>query len=48
MSLSIGTATLAKNTSRASGYWRADTNSSTPPRIVLGWPAPSCITVNTG
>ena len=47
-SFSIGTAMLAKNTSAASGYWPARTSSSTPPRIVLGWPAPSCITVSTG
>ena len=36
MSFSIGTAMLAKNTRAASGYWRAVTSSSTPPRIVLG------------
>jgi hypothetical protein len=29
---------LAKNTSAASGYWRAVTSSSTPPRIVLSVP----------
>ena len=48
MSFSTGTAMLAKNTSTASGYWRAVTSSSTPPRIVLGWPAPSCTTDSTG
>ena len=47
-SLSIGTAMLAKNTSAASGYMRDEISSRTPPRIVLGAPAPSCITVSTG
>jgi hypothetical protein len=47
-SLSIGKATLAKNTSAASGYMPDDTTSRTPPRIVLGVPSSSCITVSTG
>jgi hypothetical protein len=47
-SFSIGTAMLAKNTSAASGYIREEISSSTPPMIVLGAPAPSCITVRTG
>ncbi len=48
ISFSIGTAMLAKNTRAASGYMRDATSSSTPPRIVLGEPAPSCTTVSTG
>ena len=47
-SFSIGTAMLAKNTSAASGYMCDASSSSTPPRMVLGAPAPSCITVSTG
>ena len=47
-SLSMGTTTLAKNTSAASGYIALASSSSTPPRMVLGAPAPSCTTVSTG
>ena len=47
-SLSMGTTTLAKKTSAASGYMPLERSSSTPPRIVLGAPAPSWTTVRTG
>jgi len=44
--LNNGTMMLAKNTRAASGYRPEASSSSTPPRMVLGWPAPSCITVS--
>ena len=47
-SFSTGTMMLAKNTSAASGYMPPASSSSTPPRMVLGGPAPSWITVSTG
>ena len=41
-------ATLAMKTSAASGHICASISSRTPPRMVLGAPAPSCTTVSTG
>ena len=48
INFSTGTATLAKNTNAASGHMPSSSNSLVPPRIVLGSPAPSRTTVNTG
>ena len=41
INLSMGTTMLAKKTSAASGYMPLEKSSSTPPRIVLGAPAPA-------
>ncbi len=47
-SFMTGTRMLAVKTRSASGYIFEANNSSTPPMIVLGSPAPSWITVSTG
>ena len=47
-SFSTGTMMLAKNTSAASGHMPPANSSSAPPRMVLGAPDPSWITVSTG